>query len=100
MIATLRGHDANGSGLIAQPLRLVLYAAIGLVLWGFTASSLHRLLVTVFYSGTVVTMAWGAYYIATGTSQTGAVDLSTGGARILGISVTRSTWQVPSTSPC
>jgi O-antigen ligase len=88
VVATLRGNAAYGTGIVGQPLRLVLYAAIGLVLYGLTARSLHRLLVSVFYAGTFVTMGWAAYYIATGTSQTDQAALSTGGDRILGISTT------------
>jgi O-antigen ligase len=86
VIATMRGHYAYGASLFGQPLRLVLYAAIVVTLAGLTVAQLYRLLLAVFYAGTVVTTLLALYYIATGTSQTDQFALSTGGARILGIS--------------
>jgi len=53
---------------------------------GVTPRQLYRLLVAVFYGGTVWMLMNAAYYIATGTSQTNQDVLSTGGTRILGIS--------------
>lgn len=86
-VATLRGHYAYGATLFGQPLRLPAYAAIVVTLAGLNVKSLYRLLRAVLYSGTIVTMLWAAYYIATGSSQTDQSDLSTGGTRILGISI-------------
>ena len=84
--ATLRGHAAYGSSLVGQPLRLVLYAGIGGAIAGVTPRQLYRLLIAVFYGGTVWMLMNAAYYIASGTSQTNQDVLSTGGTRILGIS--------------
>ena len=86
LIPLLRGHVSYGASLVGQPLRLVAYAAIAVALAGATPERLYRLLLWVFYSGTVVSMLWGGYYIATGRSQTLSVDLSTGGTRPLAIS--------------
>jgi O-antigen ligase len=86
VIATMRGHYAYGASLFGQPLRLVLYAAIVVTLAGLTVERLYRLLLGVFYAGTLITTLFALYYIATGTSQTDQFELSTGGARILGIS--------------
>ena len=85
-IAVLRGHYAYGSSFLGQGFRLIFYAGIVVALVGLTVGGLYRLLLGVFYTGTIVTMAWAVYYIATGTSQTDQVSLSTGGTRILSIS--------------
>ena len=69
-----------------QPLRLVAYSAIAVTLVGMTAERMYRLLLWVFYPGAVISLLWGAYYIATGGSQSASVDLSTGGSRPLAIS--------------
>ena len=86
LIPLLRGHVTFGASIVGQPLRLVAYAAIVVALTGATPERLYRLLLWVFYTGTVVSMLWAGYYIATGGSQTKAVDLSTGGTRPLAIS--------------
>jgi O-antigen ligase len=86
VVATLRGHYAYGATLFGQPLRLVLYAGILVALGGMTVQRLYVVLRTSLYLGTLVTMVWATYFIATGSSQTDAADLSTGGVRILGIS--------------
>jgi O-antigen ligase len=83
--AALRGHYEYGAALFGQPLRLVLYAAIGVTLVRMTTDTVYTVIRTVLYAGTLVTMLWAAYYIATGSSQT-TPDLSTGGTRILAIS--------------
>ena len=84
--ATLRGHYAYGTALFGQPLRLVLYAGIAVALVKMSVDSLYSVIRTALYAGTLVTMLWACYHIATGTSQTYQVDLSTGGSRILAIS--------------
>ncbi len=86
VIPLLRGHYSYGASLLGQPLRLVAYAAVAVTLVGTTPERMYKLLLWVFYSGAVVSMLWGAYYIATGGSQTASVDLSTGGSRPLAIS--------------
>ncbi len=85
IVATLRGHYAYGATLFGQPLRLVAYAGIVVTLAGMTVDGLYRLLRAVLYGGTLVTMLWASYFVATGTSQTDQLALSTGGSRILGI---------------
>ena len=85
-IATLRGHYLYGASFIGQPLRLVLYAGIGVTLVGMTSVGLLRLLTGVLYTGLVVTMVDALYHIATGTSQSASIGLSTGGFRPLAIS--------------
>lgn len=85
--AAWRGHDRYGASLIGQPARLVAYAAIGLALVDVPARKLYRGLVAVFYVGTVWTTLDGLYLLATGGSQTGAFELSTGGTRVLSLSV-------------
>jgi O-antigen ligase len=87
LTAALRGHYSYGATLFGQPMRLVVYAAIVATLVGLSVSSLYRLLLWLFYVGTCVTTLWAVYYIASGTSQTDQLALSTGGHRILGISV-------------
>lgn len=86
IVATLRGHYSYGSSLLGQPLRLVLYAGIVVVLAGMTVERLYRFLLWLFYVGLSVTMVWAAYYIATGTSQSASENLSTGGSRVLAVS--------------
>jgi len=88
VIATLRGHFAYGATLYGQPLRLVLYAGIVVTLAGMTVASLYRLLLGLFYPGTVLMTGIALFYLATGGSQTDQFELSTGGERILGISTT------------
>jgi hypothetical protein len=51
LVAILRGHFDNGESLFGQPLRLVLYAAIGAALAGADAHRLYRGIVVVFSSG-------------------------------------------------
>jgi O-antigen ligase len=84
--ATVRGHYEYGATLFGQPLRLVLYAGIVVLLAGMTVNKLYRLVRALLYGGVVWVMLLAAYYIATGSSQTDQTDLSTGGTRILGIS--------------
>jgi hypothetical protein len=87
VLAVIRGHAAYGASLVGQPLRLLMYAGIAAALTDLEPRRAYRGIVAVFYVGTVWMMLNAAYYIATGTSQTQAVDLSTGGSRILSISV-------------
>jgi hypothetical protein len=87
LVAILRGHDAYGASLVGQPLRLVLYAGIAAAVADLEPRRAYRGIVAIFYAGTVWMMVNAAYFIATGTSQTASDDLSTGGSRILSISV-------------
>jgi len=87
LTAVLRGHERYGESLFGQPVRLLLYASVALTISQASARQVYRIIVGVFYVGTVWMMLNAAYHIATGTSQTGAVALSTGGTRVLSISV-------------
>lgn len=81
------GHERYGTPLIGQPLRLALYAGIALALTDVTPAAAWRAITIVFYSGAVVQSLWAVYYVATGTSQTSSDTLSTGGVRVLALSV-------------
>lgn len=83
IVADIRGHAAWGASLIGQPLRYVLYAAIGLSLLDLDVRKAHRGIVAVFYTGTVWMMLNAVFYVATGRSQTDSAALSTGGSRYL-----------------
>ena len=85
--AALRGHDAYGSSLLGQPLRLVAYAAIATALVDLDARKAWKGLTALLYSGAVWQALNGVYYIATGSSQSAAADLSTGGTRYLALDV-------------
>jgi O-antigen ligase len=85
--AVLRGHDEYGASLIGQPMRLVAYAAIAAAIVDLDARKAWRGLTVVFYAGAVWQALNGIYFIATGTSQTDAADLSTGGTRYLALDV-------------
>jgi O-antigen ligase len=85
--AALRGHEEYGASLIGQPLRLLAYAAIAAVIVDLDAKKAWKGLTAVFYVGAVWEALNGIYYIATGTSQTDAADLSTGGTRYLALDV-------------
>lgn len=82
----LKGHERYGASLISQPIRLVLYAAIALALMDATPESAWKAITRVFYAGAVVQSLFAAYYLATGTSQTTALSLSTGGTRVIALS--------------
>lgn len=83
----LKGQERYGASFIGQPLRLVLYAGIALALIDTTPSSAWKAITRVFYAGAIVESFWAAYYLATGGSQTGGDNLSTGGVRVLALSV-------------
>jgi O-antigen ligase len=85
--ATLRGHYEYGASLIGQPLRLFLYAAIVAGLAGMTVSGMHRVLTVALYAGAVFTALSALYFLATGGTGADQDALSTGGTRILSISV-------------
>ena len=81
--ATVRGLANSGTAGVVQPSRLVLYAGIAVVIIRLDPRKAYRGIVIAFYLGTVWMLLNAAYYLATGTSQTDQVGLSTGGARIL-----------------
>jgi hypothetical protein len=87
LVAVLRGNDLYGLDLVGQPTRLILYAGIAFAVVRINARQAYKGVVVVFYVGTVWMMLNAAYHLATGTSQTTADSLSTGGTRILSYSV-------------
>lgn len=82
----VEGHDRYGASFLGQPARLVLYAAIVTAFANVAAREAYKGIVAVFYAGTVLQSLAALYYMATGTSQTDAVNLSTGGTRVLALS--------------
>lgn len=86
-IGVVLGHERYGASIVGQPLRLVLYAGIALALTDLTVRGAWRAVTVVFYSGAFLQSLWAAYYLATGTSQTDSDILSTGGVRVLALSV-------------
>jgi hypothetical protein len=83
----LVGNERYGASIVGQPMRLLLYAGIALALTDLTVAAAWRAITVVFYAGAVVQSLWAVYYLATGTSQTAADVLSTGGVRVLALSV-------------
>jgi hypothetical protein len=81
----IRGHVAWGASYFGQPLRFVIYAGIGAAIVHADPAKLYRRLTTVLYAGIVWQLIAAAYHIATGTSQSGSADLSTGGYRTVSI---------------
>lgn len=81
----VRGHERYGEGLVGQPVRLVLYAAIGLAVLSLRPRDVYWGLVAVLYAGTTWQLALGGYSLATGVAQTSSSLLSTGGNRVLSL---------------
>jgi hypothetical protein len=81
------GNERYGASIVGQPLRFVLYAGIALALTDVSLPAAWRAITVVFYTGAVVQSVWAAYYLAAGTSQTGSNVLTTGGVRVLALSV-------------
>lgn len=81
----VRGHERYGAGLVGQPLRLVLYAAIGFAVLRLRPRDVYWGLSIVLYAGTIWQLALGGYSLATGSHLTGAYALSTGGTRVLSL---------------
>jgi len=82
----VRGHERFGAGVVGQPVRLVLYAAIGLALLNLDGPRMYRILIWVFYLGAAWQLVLGLYSLAVGEHQTGSYVLSTGGTRFLSVS--------------
>jgi hypothetical protein len=83
--AALHGHYAYGANIIGQPVRLFAYALLVFALLDLDPRATYRVIVGVFYVGTVWMFLNAAHYLATGTSQTDQIDLSTGGKRVLSL---------------
>ena len=83
----LAGHDRYGASIIGQPFRIVLYAGIALALLEVSPREAWRAITKVFYVGAVVQSLYAVYYLASGGAQTDQVSLSTGGTRVLALSI-------------
>jgi len=83
----LIGSERYGVSIVGQPLRVALYAGIALALTDVSVAAAWRAITVLFYAGAVVQSLWAVYYVATGTSQTESASLSTGGVRVLALSV-------------
>jgi O-antigen ligase len=81
--AILQGHVRYGTSLISVSLRLVLYAGIAAAMTDLKPRDVYRWVVVIFYGGTLWHVLVALYSLATGTSATDKVVLSTGGARLL-----------------
>ncbi len=87
LIGLIRGHEVHAASLLGMPLRLAIYAGIAGAMTDLKPRDAYRGIVAVFYAGTIWQSVLGAYYLATGTSATDSLQLSTGGTRYLGIAI-------------
>ena len=85
LLGAERGSERYGASLIGMPLRLVLYAVIATAITSVSPKQALRGLTFVFYGGVLFQAGIAAYHIATGTSATEHLNLSTGGIRYIGI---------------
>ena len=85
LIGAERGSERYGASLIGMPLRLVAYAVIATAIMNVTPKQALRGLTVVFYAGVLYQAGVAAYHIATGTSATEQLNLSTGGIRYIGL---------------
>jgi O-antigen ligase len=82
-VALARGHELYGTSIVNAPLRLLFYAGIAFAVTDLEPRKAYRWLVILFYGGTVWQVLVLLYGLATGTSATDQVFLSTGGERVL-----------------
>jgi hypothetical protein len=87
LVSILRGHAAWGESYLGAPSRLFLYAAAVTTLVGLTARQVYQAVVIVFYAGSVYVLLSALFHFSSGTSQTRADTLSTGGFRVVALSV-------------
>jgi O-antigen ligase len=85
MIGVVRGHARYGTSYLSEPTRIFVFSAIAVAIFSMRMPVAYRQIVRVFYSVTVVQALFGAYHLASGTSQTTSVTLSTGGTRALAL---------------
>lgn len=85
LLGAERGSERYGASLIGMPLRLALYAVIATAITSVSPRQALRGLTFVFYAGVLFQASVAAYHIATGTSATEHLNLSTGGIRYIGI---------------
>ena len=83
--AALRGHYSYGANLVGEPVRLFAYGLLVFALVDLRSRETYRTIVAVFYVGSVWMFFNAIYYLASGTSQTDQIDLSTGGKRVLSL---------------
>ena len=83
VVALARGHERYGTSLVSVPLRMLVYAGIAFAMTDLEPRKAYRWLVILFYGGTVWQVLVALYGVATGTSATDQVLLSTGGERVL-----------------
>lgn len=87
--AAERGHARYGASIFGEPVRLIVYAGIGLALCDVTPAKAYRGIVAVFYAGSLWMLLNTMYLLATGGSQTPDTTeaLSTGGQRVVSLAV-------------
>ena len=78
LIGVVRGHERYGAPYLSQPTRTLIYALVAGAFAGMSVRTAYRGVVVVMYAGTAVQSLLGLYHLATGTSQTTSVDLSSG----------------------
>ena len=83
LLALAHGHANYGTSLVSVPLRFLVYAGIAFAMTALNPQRAFRGLVLVFYAGTVWQTLVALHGLATGTSATDAINLSTGGERVL-----------------
>lgn len=86
LLGAARGHERYDATLIGMPLRLAAYSAIVFALPGLTPARALKGITWAFYFGSIYLAMVASYHIATGTSATELLNLSTGGIRYIGIS--------------
>jgi O-Antigen ligase len=82
-IALARSHERYGTSLVSPPLRMLVYSGIAFAMTDLEPRKAYRWLVILFYGGTVWQVLVALFGVATGTSATDQVLLSTGGERVL-----------------
>jgi hypothetical protein len=81
--AIVHGHLRYGTSLFSLPIRLVAYAGIAFALTDLKVRDAYKWLVALFYVGTAWRTGYAIHGLITGEAQTSAINLSTGGQRVL-----------------
>jgi O-antigen ligase len=79
----LRGHEDFGVSLLGNVTRLVAYSLVGLAAFRYAAGDFEKGFRWAFAGGLFAAALLGLYYSATGHTATAANALSTGGTRVL-----------------
>jgi O-antigen ligase len=85
VIGAWRGHERYGATLIGMPLKLAAYAGLVTAMTALTPRRALASLTVTLYGTSVFAALLAAYHVATGTSSTAYLDLSTGGIRYVGV---------------